>query len=261
MTGQRLSTRRNIGDQNTAFEPDVRMQNNLAERGMKFSNAWHVRGNRHGAMDIRVPTSVFVRVRDYIAQLSIPPIVFAHHAALLILALLSWAIAAHAQTPEASPADAPPGSVPTVPADGNNAPARGTRRNFDRGEMQNRMLTRLRDEMGVTDDQEWKLISDRIQKLMELRRASGPFGGFGLGGPRGANGNARGMNAPSSAEVDALRSAIDDKLPDAEVKARLERLRDTRAQAEAQLAKARDDLRSVLTVRQEAIAVLAGLLP
>lgn len=52
-----------------------------------------------------------------------------------------------------------------------------------------------------------------------------------------------------------------DKLPDAEIKSRLDRAHEVQQQKEAQLARAQADLRAVLTVRQEAVAVLAGLLP
>jgi tRNA A37 methylthiotransferase MiaB len=58
-----------------------------------------------------------------------------------------------------------------------------------------------------------------------------------------------------------LRAAITDKLPDAEVKSRLERLREVRKQNEAKVAKAQEELRAVLSVRQEAVAVMFGLLP
>ena len=58
-----------------------------------------------------------------------------------------------------------------------------------------------------------------------------------------------------------MRAAITEKLPDAEVKSRLERLREVRKQNEAKVAKAQEELRAVLSVRQEAVAVMFGLLP
>jgi hypothetical protein len=58
-----------------------------------------------------------------------------------------------------------------------------------------------------------------------------------------------------------LRAAITEKLPDAEVKSRLDRLREVRKQNEAKVAKAQEELRAVLSVRQEAVAVMFGLLP
>ena len=45
------------------------------------------------------------------------------------------------------------------------------------------------------------------------------------------------------------------------MKSRLERLREVRKQNEAKVAKAQEELRAVLSVRQEAVAVMFGLLP
>ncbi len=141
--------------------------------------------------------------------------------------------------------------------------ANGTRGNFDPAQMQERMMTALRTQFDVTDDAEWKLISDRIIAVSEIRRAGG--GGFagmmaarggGTGGP-GGNRGSRGGNP----EADALRQAIQDKLPEAEIKSRLTRLRESRKANEEKLQKAQEDLRSVLSVPQEAVAVMAGLLP
>ncbi len=137
-------------------------------------------------------------------------------------------------------------------------------RNFDPAQMQERMMTALRDQFGVTDDAEWKIISDRITPVMELRRnAATGFGG--LGAFRNNNNNQGGGNnrfgRAASPEQDALRQAITDNLPEAEIKSRLARLRDVRKANEEKLAKAQEDLRAVLSVKQEAIAVMAGLLP
>ena len=58
-----------------------------------------------------------------------------------------------------------------------------------------------------------------------------------------------------------MRQAITDNLPDAEIKSRLARLREVRKDNEEKLTKAQEDLRAVLSVRQEAVAVMFGLLP
>jgi hypothetical protein len=159
---------------------------------------------------------------------------------------------------------------------------RGGRGNFDPQEMQQRMLGSLRERLEVTDDAEWKLISERVMKVSELRRSTGGgMGGMmwggrgGPGGPGGPGGGDRssgggggdrgpGRGGPrpgGNQEMDLLSSALRDKLPDAEVKARLDRFRESRKANEARLAKAQEDLRAVLSVRQEAIAVVFGLLP
>ncbi len=165
--------------------------------------------------------------------------------------------------------------------------------NFNPAQMRQRMMERLRDQMEVKDDSEWKAISERINKVMEARRAlGGPGGpgGMGMGGPPpggpppGANGSEPGGPPPgsdlrdgpggppggpggppgfsreNSPELDALRRAIEGKAPPAEIKARLSELRAARDKKEADLEKAREELRQVLSVRQEAVAVMMGLL-
>jgi hypothetical protein len=145
----------------------------------------------------------------------------------------------------------------TPPAGGANAASpdtgngRGRRGNFSPEAMMNMLRTRF----GVTDDAEWAIISARITPVIELRRSTmGGFrmGGFGGGGGRGGAGNP---------ELDALRSAVTDNMPDAEIKARLERLREVRKEDQEKLEKAQADLVSVLTVKQEAVAVMMGLVP
>jgi hypothetical protein len=135
-------------------------------------------------------------------------------------------------------------------------------------DVQARMLSSLRERLEVPDDEEWKVISERLGKLMELRRTSGSgaFGGFALAGrgPQGGSDNSRGGRGPrtgGSPEMTALQSAIRDKLPDAEIKSRLDRVRENRKLNETKLGKAQEDLRAVLSVRQEAVAVVFGLLP
>ena len=137
-------------------------------------------------------------------------------------------------------------------------------------DMQARMLSGLRDRLEITDDEEWKVISERVLKVSELRRSS-MGGGFGMmggrggppgGGDRGGGGGDRtSRTGAGNTEMTALSSAIRDKLPDAEIKSRLERLREVRKDNEAKLSKAQEELRAVLSVRQEAVAVMFGLLP
>lgn len=160
-----------------------------------------------------------------------------------------------------------------------NGGERGERRALNPQDMQERMMSSLRERLEIKDDEEWKLISERISKVMELRRTAAPAGGGafigafagrgpgGPGGPGGDRGNGgergRGGRGPGGAnpEMTALSSALRDKLPDAEIKSRLDRVREMRRDNEARLSKAQEDLRAVLSVRQEATAVVFGLLP
>ena len=155
-------------------------------------------------------------------------------------------------------------------ANGQDAGNGGGRGNFDPAQAQQQMMDRMREQFGVTDDAEWKLISDRLTAVTEVRRAATPGGGFGgfggRGGPGGPGGGQGGQGGgrqgrTASPEQDALRQAITDNLPDAEIKSRLARVREVRKANEEKLAKAQEELRAVLTMRQEAILVMAGMLP
>ena len=150
----------------------------------------------------------------------------------------------------------------------------GGRRNFNPEEMLQQRMTRMRELLDIPDDAEWKVISERITTVSEAQRlsmAGGIGGGWrgGFGGPPGAigdrsggssnRGGRQGLNA--NPEQDALRQAVTDKLPDAEIKSRLTSLREARKAREEKLSKTQEDLRAVLSVRQEAVAVMLGLLP
>jgi len=83
--------------------------------------------------------------------------------------------------------------------------------------------------------------------------ANGRGGGFGgLAGLAGL--------AASDPALESLQQSVDNNAPKAQLKEALAELREKRKQKQADLAKAQDDLRSVLTTRQEAILVLAGML-
>jgi Spy/CpxP family protein refolding chaperone len=149
-----------------------------------------------------------------------------------------------------------------------NGQDNGGRRNFNPEDMQARMLTAIRERFGISNDEEWALISQRITKVMELRRTTGGgMGGGFRGGPGGPGGDTQGRGGrmgrggSNSQETEALQQALTDKMPDAEIKARMDRLRDTRKAADAKLREAQEELRAVLTVPQEATAVLFGFLP
>ena len=152
----------------------------------------------------------------------------------------------------------------------------------DPEEMRQRISARMKEQFEVTDDAEWKVIDAKIQKVNEARGAvgggmgfgamafGGGRGGAGRGGDadRGGDGNrgARGgagfgrFGGQQSAEAQELQKAIDAKASADEIKAKLAKVREARKANEAKLEAAQEDLRKVLSVRQEAIAVTLGLL-
>jgi hypothetical protein len=82
----------------------------------------------------------------------------------------------------------------------------------------------------------------------EIRNRSGGPGGMGE------------FNRQASPELDALRKTIETKAPAPEIKAKLADLRAARKKKEAELETAQDELHQVLSARQEAVAVMLGLL-
>jgi hypothetical protein len=143
----------------------------------------------------------------------------------------------------------------------------------DPEQFRQRMMDRYREMMGVKDDAEWKLISERITKVMDARREVGFGGGAMFGRGRGGGGNdqaqgggnggrrgGRGLFGEPSPEAEALQKAIDSDASADDIKAKLAKYRESRKEKRANLEKAQEDLKSVLSAKQEAAAVLGGLL-
>lgn len=152
----------------------------------------------------------------------------------------------------------PAQNTPAAPAaPGAAAPGGGrTRGNFDPAEFRTRMLERTREQFEVKDDAEWKLISDRVEKVFTAQRDARSGGGFGGRPPGGGN---RPGSEPNP-DAEALQKAIEAKAPTAELKTKLAKFRDSRKEKDAKVEKAQDELRQLLSARQEAQAVLMGLL-
>jgi hypothetical protein len=146
--------------------------------------------------------------------------------------------------------------------------------NFDPAQFRQRMMEQIRNDLNVTNNDEWSVIQPLVQKVMDTRRE---IGGMGMGGPGGPPpggpppdggqggpprgfGGRGGFGPQPSEEQKALQKAIDDKAPVAQIKEALAKYRVARSDKQARLAAAQSELRAVLTVKQEAEAVLAGLL-
>ncbi|HYT60035.1 MAG TPA: hypothetical protein VEL06_07675 [Haliangiales bacterium] len=149
--------------------------------------------------------------------------------------------------------------------------------NFDPAQFRQRMLDNTRERLEVKSDDEWKIIQPRVEKVIDARRDVGFGGGMGMfargGGRRGGDGgNAaqgtgdnqggrRGLRGgEANPEAEELQKAIDSNASSDEIKAKLAKLREARKEKEAKLASAQEELKKVLSVKQEAAAVLMGLL-
>jgi hypothetical protein len=156
----------------------------------------------------------------------------------------------------------------------------GGGRNFDPAQFRQMILDNMREQLEVTNDAEWKVIGDQVQKVFDAQLQSGFGGGMNMarmfrrnnnngqgggnaqgGGRRGGGGFAAMLGADAAdPEGEALQSAIDRNASPAEFKAAIAKVAAARKQKQAKLDQARSDLRELLTPRQEAIAVSMGLL-
>ena len=181
----------------------------------------------------------------------------------------SLSVAAFGQAQPGGGAGGNPPGQPGQPGQG-----RGNRGNFDPAAMRQRMIAQMKDELGASDE-EMAALSPKIDKVMQLERdarGGGGFGRRGRGGGPGGNGGPGGpggappvattaeMSPVQKANTD-LRTLLEDKDAKADdIKAKLDALRAARAQAKQDLTAAQQELKGLLTQRQEAVLVERGIL-
>lgn len=145
----------------------------------------------------------------------------------------------------------------------------GARGNFDPAQFQQRMMDNIRDQLGFTNDSDWDAVQPLVQKVMDARRDVGFGNGMRMmfrNRNRDQNGgdNNRPRNNPfggtPSPEAQALQTAIDNNAPDGQIKDLLARYQASQKAKQDKLKGAQDNLRAVLTVKQEATATLLGLI-
>ncbi|MCE5327715.1 MAG: hypothetical protein LLG01_15020 [Planctomycetaceae bacterium] len=142
-------------------------------------------------------------------------------------------------------------------------PADDGRARMDRFRQQ--MTDRLKQSLGIANDEEWKALQPKLEKVMTLRGQAMGFGGGRNRGNRNRDNNA-GENAQqpqsdvakASAELQKVLQNKDAKPQ--EIKTALDALRTARAKAREELVKAQKELQEVLTLRQEAQLVSMGML-
>ena len=173
---------------------------------------------------------------------------------------------------------------------GGGGGGRRNRGNFDPAQFRQMQLDNAKEALEVTDDAEWNVLSAAIGKVydaqqdvrsstitgfrgMRNRGQGGGGGGFGGGGNGGATnggggqgggqaaaGRRGGFGGTSAPEIEALQNAIDNKASADEIKSKLAAVRTVQKANDAKLAAAQADLLKLLTPRQEASAVLLGIL-
>jgi len=189
------------------------------------------------------------------------------------------------QVPHLIAQDATPTPAPSATAEPGTSPAPSGAPDHRGGtaDFRQRMNDRIKAELKASDD-EWSVIQPLLEKVQTAQRATmmGRFSGGGRRGGRGpgSGGNPDGgspsaspaastspqneANRPgrvSSPEADALRAALESESTSSdEIKTKLQALRDARQKATADLQTARESLKKVLTLRQEATLVEMGIL-
>lgn len=158
-----------------------------------------------------------------------------------------------------------------------------------RQKMEERMLNGIKQRM-KSSDEEWDLIGPMIKSVLELKAKGkggmirgGMKGGKPGGGrgerPDGAEGRSKdGKKRPEGGRPDfeamkkqmkenqpeqmkALRASLEDEASSAEdIKSKLDSFRAMRDEKKSQLQSAQAELKSVLTVKQEAVLVLSGII-
>lgn len=134
--------------------------------------------------------------------------------------------------------------------------------------IQQQMMDYVREQLVATNDDEWTVIQGRLSKVIQgkMESAMSNMGGMrGMMGRNRANDNSgarrgfAGFGQPDP-DAEALQKALDAKAPTDQIKAALAKLRESRKRKEAALAAAQDQLRQVLSFRQEATLVSLGML-
>lgn len=147
------------------------------------------------------------------------------------------------------------GGNPGGPGDGGPGGPGGLGGGPDPAQFQQRIMSQIRQSLNVTNDVEWSVIQPMVQKVMDARRDAD----MGIRGPGGPGGRG-GFGPPPSAEQQTLQKALDAKAPTEQIKDALAKFRAARKDKQARLEAAQASLESVLTTKQEAQAVLMGLL-
>ena len=150
-----------------------------------------------------------------------------------------------------------------------------------RARMQEMMNQRMKEQLGITGDDEWKVIQPRLQKVQDLSRQVSPggrmgtFGGRGMVGGPGGRGQGPGQGPGPDARgttpdrelstvekaAQELQDLLATEAPKADdIKAKLTAYRTAREKAKTDLAKAQEELKQAVTIRQEAALVLMGML-
>lgn len=140
---------------------------------------------------------------------------------------------------------------------------------MDPAEMQQRMMDRIRDQLNFTNDTDWSAVQPLVQKVMDAQRdvranqMAGMRMAFRRNGQNDDNQRRQrfgGFFGQPSPEFTALQDALNNNAPDSQIKDLLARYNASQKAREDKLKTAQENLRAVLSVKQEATATLMNLL-
>ncbi len=121
------------------------------------------------------------------------------------------------------------------------------------------MVDRMKEQFAATDE-EWTALKPKVEKVFTARTAAS-VRTFGRGGRGGGQGQDTAPTTEVGKAAAALRTTLaEENAKPEDIKAKLAALRTARDKANADLAKAQQELKEVLSVKQEAVAVLNGLI-
>lgn len=135
-------------------------------------------------------------------------------------------------------------------------------------QMRERQAERMKEQLGIADE-EWPVLQPMIEKVQTLRQqlnAATGAGRMAVGGRRGGRAApAEGEDAAPAPEIARTAQSLREVLQDenataAQIAGALTAFRAAREKARHELAQAQEELRQVVTARQEAILVTMGLL-
>jgi hypothetical protein len=148
---------------------------------------------------------------------------------------------------------------------GNDGGSRGYRSgggNWDPAQIQQRILDSIQERLGFTNEVEWVAVKPLVQKVIDAGRevlGGRPdllAGGRSRGSSRGGLGAFLGQ---PSAEREALQKAVEDNVPSGQIKDLIANYKAAQKIKQARLEAAQADLKLVLSTKQEAQALLLGL--
>ena len=136
---------------------------------------------------------------------------------------------------------------------------------WDPQQMRERMSQMMKEQLHVNDE-EWKVLEPKIERVTRARVATqagglgAMFGGRGgPGGPGGRDGGREGEGEVASAARELRTVLQNENASPQEINERLSAYRAAREKANQELESARNELKELLTPRQEAVLALYGL--